>query len=384
MHPLAPVRNLSLAFSIYHVALGALGFGLLLLYARLRDGPPLRRWLALAALGTVFGAAALVGAAALTMIHRWGSGFLFMRFLSQALFGELPLVLAALAVLHWRRRDRGSAAGFTLGLVALLGVYTDAYHLEPHNLQIRTHAVDLTAGRPRRGVLRVVHLSDIQTHQVGRHERAAIRQASALRPDLVVLTGDYVHARPGTSRQRALRDLKALLAGEGFGAPLGVFAVRGDVDTDWPEPLQGLGFHLLADQVVDVRLPGGPTLAVIGLGPRDTHRSSPRALQRLLEQARHADLRLVAGHAPDFVLALGGDLHADLSLAGHTHGGQVALPFFGPPLTLSRLPRRYASGLHTMNGGWLHVSAGVGMERGVAPQVRFLVPPEVCLLEVAY
>jgi predicted MPP superfamily phosphohydrolase len=48
------------------------------------------------------------------------------------------------------------------------------------------------------------------------------------------------------------------------------------------------------------------------------------------------------------------------------------------------LPRLYASGLHDYQGMPLHVSAGVGMERGTAPQIRFLCPPEICLLEITY
>ena len=50
-----------------------------------------------------------------------------------------------------------------------------------------------------------------------------------------------------------------------------------------------------------------------------------------------------------------------------------------------QIPRRYAAGgLHDYEGIPLHVSRGVGMERGSAPQVRFLCPPEICLLEVTY
>lgn len=74
----------------------------------------------------------------------------------------------------------------------------------------------------------------------------------------------------------------------------------------------------------------------------------------------------------------------DLVLAGHTHGGQVVVPFFGPPYTASRLPRRYAGGLNDYRGIPLHVSRGVGMERGFAPQVRFLCPPEICVVDVRF
>jgi uncharacterized protein len=72
----------------------------------------------------------------------------------------------------------------------------------------------------------------------------------------------------------------------------------------------------------------------------------------------------------------------DLVLAGHTHGGQVVLPLLGPPHTAIRLPRRYAGGLNDYGGIALHVSRGIGMERGFAPPVRFLCPPEVCVVDV--
>jgi len=74
---------------------------------------------------------------------------------------------------------------------------------------------------------------------------------------------------------------------------------------------------------------------------------------------------------------------ADLLLAGHTHGGQVQLPLIGPLMTLSIVPRAWASG-HTALpwGGDLVVSRGVGMERREAPELRFLCRPQVVIVEV--
>jgi len=60
------------------------------------------------------------------------------------------------------------------------------------------------------------------------------------------------------------------------------------------------------------------------------------------------------------------------------------LPLFGPIVTASRLPRRYAGDLNDYRGTPLHVSRGVGMERGFSPPVRFLCPPEICLLDVRF
>jgi predicted MPP superfamily phosphohydrolase len=58
------------------------------------------------------------------------------------------------------------------------------------------------------------------------------------------------------------------------------------------------------------------------------------------------------------------------------------IPFLGPPITASRLPRRYAGGLHDFRGTPLHVSRGVGMERDFTVPIRFNCPPEVCVLDV--
>ena len=73
----------------------------------------------------------------------------------------------------------------------------------------------------------------------------------------------------------------------------------------------------------------------------------------------------------------------NLVVAGHTHGGQVVVPGFGPPITLSGVPRAVAAGgLHAMNGNRIYVSRGAGCEQGQAPRIRLFCPPEVSILEV--
>ena len=88
------------------------------------------------------------------------------------------------------------------------------------------------------------------------------------------------------------------------------------------------------------------------------------------------------GHAPDF--ALSPRVEGDLLLAGHTHGGQVQLPLYGPPLTFSKVPRAWADGVTDLGDGrTLVVSRGVGLERRTAPALRFLCRPEIVILELA-
>jgi predicted MPP superfamily phosphohydrolase len=66
-----------------------------------------------------------------------------------------------------------------------------------------------------------------------------------------------------------------------------------------------------------------------------------------------------------------------LVLCGHTHGGQLVLPFIGPLYVPSRVGRRFAAGLYRVNAGWLYVNRGLGE---VFPPVRIGCPPEISLL----
>jgi predicted MPP superfamily phosphohydrolase len=346
------------------------------------------RWLlALLADSVAFVTATALGLSSLGVLGY--VGFASMRLLAQVLFGELVVVVGVLAVAHFRSAppasaNRGRGVFFAVGASLLLATYAEAYHHGPYDLQVRRHAVDLTKGRAPAGVLRLVHLSDLQTFAIRPYERRVFAKVAELNPDLLLFTGDYVQSRYRPTRTRASADLRALLAELRLQPRYGIFALQGDVDAEeWQTLFDGLGVTCLANQHARVRLDGGRSLALTGLDLRASRENNPVRLARLLEQAPTADYHLLAGHSPDFVRALGGSA-IDLALAGHTHGGQIVIPGFGPPLTLSRLPRRYAGGLHRYSDVPLHVSRGIGMERGLAPQVRFFCPPEICVLEVRY
>ena len=72
----------------------------------------------------------------------------------------------------------------------------------------------------------------------------------------------------------------------------------------------------------------------------------------------------------------------DFYCAGHTHGGQVSLPWYGALITLSRFDKQYESGRYRKGDTTLYVNRGIGMEGGDAPRVRFCARPEVTVLEV--
>ena len=75
------------------------------------------------------------------------------------------------------------------------------------------------------------------------------------------------------------------------------------------------------------------------------------------------------------------NLNVDLYLCGHNHGGQVALPIYGPLVTFSKCGKKYESGVYDVNDTIVYVSRGIGMS-GRFPRVRFLARPEITVFDI--
>jgi hypothetical protein len=288
-----------------------------------------------------------------------------MRLLAYGLFGFIAIFCAAAAVIL-RRSHRRWAAAFLAGFLTLESVAADAFFIEPHWLQVsRVRVATDKLSRP----LKIALLADLQTDTIGNYERAVIETVLAERPDLILLAGDYIQEH-NDRRYGQLRDeLQMLLAGSDFSAPLGCYAVRGNVDrADWTQAFLGTS-------VVAVSETGSfdlENLTITCLSLLDSFSVTVRVPST-------DRFHIVVGHCPNFAL---GDVDADLLLAGHCHGGQVRLPGFGPLVTHSRVPRSWVSGVtHLPGDKTLIVSRGVGMERVTAPRMRFLCRPELLLID---
>ncbi len=231
-------------------------------------------------------------------------------------------------------------------------------------------------------MVRIGVISDIQTDRVTDHERRAFDTLMAQKPDLILIPGDIFQ---GTKAQfEAIREeLRDLLGG--LSASGGVYCVLGDVDGPG-DHLRGIldeaGILLLVDGAVTITV-GNRRLTLGGIALKDLE---PRA-RRLVDRLETADggeyIHILVAHRPDVVLGMRPESRIDLVVAGHTHGGQIVIPGFGPPMTLSRVPRSVAAGgLHRVAGNAIYVSRGLGYERDQAPRIRFLCPPEVAIISV--
>jgi predicted MPP superfamily phosphohydrolase len=105
-------------------------------------------------------------------------------------------------------------------------------------------------------------------------------------------------------------------------------------------------------------------------------------LEKSLNSVPSDAFKLVLYHYPDLIKEVAA-LHVDLYCAGHTHGGQVALPFYGALITLSKYGKKYEAGLYREGQTLLYVNRGIGMEGGPAPRVRFCARPEVTVIEIS-
>lgn len=295
-----------------------------------------------------------------------GGMFGVMGLLAYGLFIHTPLVfMTAGAALHLKSMK---LSYFAFGLTAVnIAVGTDAFLIEPRALEVsKVNVTSTKVSKP----LRIVVIADLQTDEVGEYEKSALKTALDQKPDLILFAGDYLQFRDSADFSRARKELTDYMASIGFSAPLGVYAVEGNVDPpNWSDIFMPIGATVFPATNSIER----PDVTVTGLTLRDSFNPKLRISKR-------DRFHIVLGHGPDFAL---GDVDADLLVAGHTHGGQVVLPGIGPLMTLSAVPRKWASGRTELSGGrTLIVSRGVGMERGDAPRLRFLCRPEIVVVDV--
>lgn len=244
--------------------------------------------------------------------------------------------------------------GAGLGLpTALLG---DSLVLEPNWLRILT--VRLTKDKPTH---RLVHFTDLHHKGDRKLLEAVVSKINALKPDFVCFTGDLI--------EEAKHLPETLELFQGIRAPL--YGVPGNHDY-WAN----LDFKTVAEAF---RATGGAWLmdatartadgkcTISGLTCQSGHRPEPRPGTR----------NVLLAHYPAWTKRFDG-LRFDLTLAGHSHGGQVRLPFFGP-LVVPWGVDEYDWGLFETKTGPLYVNAGIGW---FYLNVRFRCRPEITVIEI--
>lgn len=305
-----------------------------------------------------------------------GGGFLILRLWCHALF----CVLAPLALV--RGLQRQGAAGWSLVVLALAaeGTYLWARRVEPFRLEVARHEIEVPAWRGRVDGLRVVVLSDLQTDDLGPFEARVFDEIARQEPDLLLIPGDLMQLPHGAPPEQVVAErakLRTLFQGLQPWPRLGALMVPGDCEPRGID-FADCGVRMLAGEILPMP---AERLQVVALSQGLSRRPLRDQVVETIEA--FDGLSIVMGHAPEFALSAA-DVDAEtVCVAGHTHGGQVQVPFFGPLMTLSDVPREIAAGgLHRIGRSWVRVSRGIGMERNFAPRIRFLCRPELVVLDL--
>jgi uncharacterized protein len=251
-----------------------------------------------------------------------------------------------------------------------------AFWVVPSSLVLREYA--LTSELPALKGRRIAVIADLHAGAPfidARKLDEMVAMTNAARPDLILLTGDYSGEESWLSDGMPYRTIARHLAR--LEAPMGVFAVLGNHEaSDAREARQALeqaGIFVLHNFQIVISTPGGPLL-LAGIGDRQGGSDGVgRALGRIPAGMR----ALCFTHSPDLFPEL--PATCALTIAGHTHGGQVALPLIGRPIVPSRFGQRYAHGVVQEGNKTLFVSTGIGTTH---LPVRLGVTPEISLLKI--
>ena len=264
----------------------------------------------------------------------------------------------------------------TLVCTSLVPIGLYSTHIEP--FWLRTDVQELSVATINEAFTIGV-LSDLQTTSIGDYELESIRKLLSHDPDIVLLPGD-LYQLPADQFDERVGEFQHAIELITDNVPL-VILVSGNSDTvSGLRKITGGTPAIVLDDESLITEVNGNMLNIVGITLFGNQHNAQQALGSLNQE--EVDMTIVLAHQPDEIRRIR-ETPVDLLVAGHTHGGQVAIPFIGPLVTASSVPRNVAAGgLHMLHETPVYVSTGVGRERGTAPQLRFGVRPSIGLIRV--
>ncbi|MDM5235386.1 metallophosphoesterase [Bacillus cereus] len=204
-----------------------------------------------------------------------------------------------------------------------------------------------------------------------------VEKMNELRPDIVVFTGDLIDKFGSYNAER--EEAKGIL--QKIHAPLGKYAVFGNHDRGgggslfYKKYMEESGFSVLVNEVQKIKVDNGNYITISGL---DDFLLGKPQIDSTLKNLKQKDFNMLLVHEPDIVDKVG-RYPVDFQMSGHSHGGQVQIPFVGPLIT-TKLAEKYVEGMYELEGKgkplYLYVNRGIGTTR---MPVRFWSVPELAV-----
>jgi uncharacterized protein len=329
----------------------------------------------------VYTAVAFIALFCFAFLLTSGTVWLVLRSVLGALIAQASN--AAGAALAGHGIDRAFAAFVTLGMGSIALLLGYGYVFGQHELRVTEVALPVRGFGKAGAGLRIAHLSDIHIGQnlsMAQLEKFVAR-ANALAPDLVCITGDIADS-PSADLARFLPVLGQLRAAHGVVAILGNHDHYAGADRVVAELERWTDFRVLRDSSATL-YPGGRPLHVIGLDDRgrDWARGivSCSRLAALVARAPAEVPILLLSHRPD-IFPQAAAAGVALTLSGHTHGGQLALPWFGGRRrNLAEFVTPFSRGLYERAAAFLYVNSGLGV---TGQRIRLFTPREIALFDL--
>lgn len=315
----------------------------------------------------------------LTYWFWFGLVFVF-QLATWVLIADLVKVISRFFSWNKNRIDRIHARMLLLLFVLVFAytgwkVYGDTTRIAIENISLPIENLP----KPLHG-FKIAHISDIQGDEyTGREEvEDYIRKLNAQNPDLVIFTGDLVSYGTDFIEASAQEFGKA-------GATHGVYAVVGDHDY-WAgtehvkEALNEVGIPLLQDENIIIPVDSSLSAVLTGVTEVYSQNSNPGVVDSLFHNAKDAALKIFASHQVKEHLISGARENSyDMILAGHTHGGQIRVPFMGMDFSASERETKYISGLYWEGEMPIHINNGLGFTLG---PIRYNAPPTITVIEL--
>jgi len=295
--------------------------------------------------------------------------------------GRAPALPNPVSLARRRFLERTALAMTTAPFVAgAYGMFYERLNLEIAHRRIKIPRLPRAFEGFRLAQLSDIHIGPFMTAE---EIRRYVGIVNGLKPELVALTGDFVTWDAST--QFAVVEALA-----GFEAPFGVYGCLGNhemyakVEDSITRLFALRGIRILRGERALIRS-GDEVINLLGVDYQSRSAMGPRGQRIVREYLQGVDrlldpstANILLSHNPN-TFDRAAEYGIDLSLAGHTHGGQVTLEFIHPDLSPSRLITPYVRGGFEKPGGQLYVNRGIGT---IGVPIRFDAPPEITIFEL--
>lgn len=277
---------------------------------------------------------------------------------------------------RWQKVLHRSIRFLLVAIAILFATSVYGRGVEPRWFELKTIDISIAGLDPVFEGYKIVQLSDIHARSgiMDRQQLAKVANiANQQQPDLIALTGDYITDHPEKAEAMLTKTFSQLRAVDGVVAIMGNHD-REEKDDNIPieRALAKAKVRLLRNAVHSIEK-SGHKLNIAGV---DDVFFEYADLPLTIAQLPQTGTNILLAHEPDFVDVAAATHKFALQLSGHSHGGQIVLPFL--PRLLPHMARKYVTGHHTIGGTQLYVSSGVGTTG--LPQARINCRPEISVI----